>query len=292
MVRQVSHLHTKRNETELPTIHIISDAVGLTAQAVARAASSQFGITNPRLEVVPKVNSFEDIKSFLEEHSIVHQNLYGDNSLLVFYTLVNNEMKDELRAYVAKHKNIMSVDLMSDAVSALARSSGLEPSTEPGGLHVADQHYFDRITALEFTIDHDDGRNPQDLAKADIVILGVSRSSKTPLSVYLAQEGYKVANVPLDLQTSPPKELANVESTRLFGLVTAPEILVTIRKKRLGLASGVASSYANPEKVSLELKEARALMRKLGCIVIHTDNRAVEDTAQEILRYYELTHPR
>ena len=149
---------------------------------------------------------------------------------------------------------------------------------------MADQYYFKRIEAIEFTIAHDDGRNPQELSQADIVLLGVSRSSKTPTSIYLAQQGYKVSNIPLDPTTEPPRELLDVERTRLFGLMTTAEVLIGIRQRRLGNASVVASSYADPEK-------ARALMRKLGCIVIHTENRAVEETAQEILRYYERAHP-
>ena len=124
-----------------------------------------------------------------------------------------------------------------------------------------------------------------------MVLLGVSRSSKTPLSIYLSQQGYKVANVPLDLHTDPPRQVHDVDRTRLFGLMTTPEVLVGIRQRRLGNASVVAASYADPEYVYQDLEQARALMRKLGCIVVHTENRAVEETAQEILRYYERAHP-
>ena len=123
------------------------------------------------------------------------------------------------------------------------------------------------------------------------MLLGVSRSSKTPTSIYLSQQGYKVANIPLDPTTDPPRELADVERTRLFGLMTTPEVLIGIRQRRLGNASVVAARYADPEYVYQDLEQARALMRKLGCIVVHTENRAVEETAQEILRYYERAHP-
>lgn len=277
---------------ELPTIHIISDSVGLTAQAVARAAASQFGESNPRLEVLPKVDSFDDIEQYLQEHTVTHANEMGDGRLLVFYTLVDREMARQLEDYAAQRDNLTVVDIMSGPVGAIASFSGLEPSTEPGTLHVADSNYFHRIEALEFTINHDDGRNPQDLPIADIVLIGVSRSSKTPLSIYLAQEGYKVANVPLDLQTNPPEEIYEVDPRKLFGLITTPDVLVNIRKRRLGNAQSVASDYADPENVYQDLEKARDLMRKLGCIVVHTDNRAVEETAQEILRYYELAFPR
>ncbi len=185
----------------------------------------------------------------------------------------------------------MGVDIMTGAISAIAELSGMEPTSRAGTLRVADENYFKRIEAVEFTIEHDDGRNTQDLTKADIVLLGVSRSSKTPLSIYLSQQGYKVANVPLDPSTAPPAEIYDVDRTRLFGLMTTADVLVDIRQKRLGRAITVASSYADPEYVYEDLEKARALMRKLGCIIIHTEKRAVEETAQEIIRYYERAHP-
>lgn len=279
------------NATPLPTIHVVSDSVGLTAQAVARAAAAQFGVTNPIIEVLPKARTFEEIEAFIDEHSAFHRQRTGDGRILVFYTLVDAGLSRRLAEYAASRDDVVAVDLMTSAVGAIARMTGLAPSTTPGSVHVADQYYFRRIEAIEFTIAHDDGRNPQEIAQADIVLLGVSRSSKTPTSIYLSQQGYKVANIPLDPSTEPPKEIFDVERTRLFGLMTTAEVLVSIRQRRLGRAGGVASRYADPEFVYQDLEKARALMRKLGCIVIHAENRAVEETAQEILRYYERVHP-
>lgn len=279
------------NVTPLPTIHVISDSVGVTAQGVVRAAAAQFGVTNPCIEVLPKAQHFDEIREFLEAHLAFHKQRSGDGRILVFYTLVDKTLRGQLAEYAEANDDIEAIDLMTEAIDAISRISGLTPSTKPGGLHVADQYYFRRIEALEFTIAHDDGRNPQDLTHADIVLLGVSRSSKTPLSIYLSQQGYKVANVPLDIHTEPPAQIFDVDHTRLFGLMTTAEVLVGIRRRRLGNASSVASSYADPEYVYQDLEHSRALMRKLGCIVIHTENRAVEETAQEILRYYERTHP-
>ncbi len=279
------------NNTPLPTIHVISDSVGLTAQALARAAAAQFGVTNPNIEVLPHVRSSHEVKRFIDEHGELHKRTRGDERLLIFYTLVDGDLRKELSEYAASKPNVVAVDLMTDAMNAIAELSGKTPSKRPGGLHVADQHYFKRIEAIEFTIAHDDGRNPQELTQADIVLLGVSRSSKTPTSIYLAQAGYKVSNIPLDPSTEPPAQIYDVDPTRLFGLMTTPEVLVGIRQRRLGNASVVASKYADPEYVYQDLEEARKLMRKLGCIVVHTENRAVEETAQEILRYYERVHP-
>ncbi len=275
----------------LPVIHVISDSVGVTGQAVARAAAAQFGVTNPAVEVLSKASDFAEIRAFLEDHVAQNRAAGGDGRILVLYTLVGEQLRRALADYVAAHDEVVAVDLMTGAIDAMARMSGRAPLAQPGKLHVVDQRYFRRIEALEFTIAHDDGRNPQDLTCADMVILGVSRSSKTPLSIYLSQQGHKVANVPLDLETDPPCQIYDVDRTRLFGLMTTPEVLVGIRQRRLGNASAVARSYADPEYVYQDLEQARALMRKLGCIVVHTENRAVEETAQEILRYYERAHP-
>ncbi len=280
----------QRNETSIPTIHIISDSVGVTAQAVARAAAAQFGVPDPCIKLLPKVKSFADIKSFIDAHFEHHCETNGDGRMLIFFTLVNHGLRDQLLKYAKELDKLVLVDLMSDAIEAISELSGCCPAGLPGSLHAINSRYFQRVEALEFTIEHDDGRNPQDLVNADIVLLGVSRSSKTPVSIYLSQQGYKVANIPLDPATEPPQEIYNVERTRLFGLMTTAEVLVGIRKRRLGNAEVVAARYADPEYVYQDLERARALMRKLGCIVIHTENKAVEETAQEILRYYERMH--
>ncbi|MDO4290210.1 MAG: pyruvate, water dikinase regulatory protein [Eggerthellaceae bacterium] len=277
----------------IPTIHIISDSVGATAQAVARAAAAQFGVANPKIETLPKVKTYEEIHDFLEEHARHHVEELGNDRMLVFYTLVNTEVRNKVSAYVENHPNIVAVDLMTNAVEAISQMSGMQPAYRPGSLRAADAYYFRRIEAIEFTIAHDDGRNPHELTQADIVLIGVSRSSKTPLSIYLSQQGYKVANIPLDPSTEPPKEVYDVDPTRLFGLMTTADVLIDIRQRRLGAgkASLVAGRYADPEYVYEDLEKARKLMRQLGCIIVHTEKRAVEETAQEILRYYERSHP-
>ncbi len=289
------HNHTPdERAARVPTIHVISDSIGETAQVVARAAAAQFGVTNPRLEVFSKVKSYQEVHDYLAEHVRYHQQTLGDDRILVFYTIVDAGIRRELAAFTARHPNILAVDVMTSAVDAIAEMSGMEPVNEPGALRVVDQNYFRRIAALEFTIAHDDGRAPEDLTKADIVLLGVSRSSKTPLSIYLSQQGYKVANVPLDPATEPPSQIFDVDRTRLFGLMTTPEVLGPIRQRRMkksGRVGLISQRYADPAYIYEDLEKSRALMRRLGCIVIHTEQRAVEETAQEILRYYERSHP-
>jgi len=138
---------------------------------------------------------------------------------------------------------------------------------------------------MEFAVSHDDGRNPEGLINADIVLIGVSRTSKTPLAMYLAFKGWRVANVPLASGLEPPPQLYELDPRRVFGLVTDPDLLVDIRRERMFDLGAWVPGYSEREAVIAELEEARALMRKIGCIVIHTDNRAVEEAAQEIIRY-------
>lgn len=283
----------------LPTIHVVSDSTGTTAKALARAASASFGETNPAIEILPGIKSAAELTEELNAHLARHRARQIPGAFIIFYTLVDDELRKAMEAFVASAREdesdparkIIAVDVLAQAHDALAEATGRTPEPHPGALYSIDDQYFSRLAAVDFTINHDDGRNPQDLSKADIVLIGVSRTSKTPLSIYLSQLGYKVANVPLDSQTEPPKELFAVDPARMFGLMTTPELLVEVRKRRFTKVEHVASSYSEYEAVCEELASARDLMRKLGCIVIRTDNRAIEETAQEILRYYESAHP-
>lgn len=277
--------------SDFPTVHVVSDSVGATAQSVVRAAAAGFEIYDPAIEILPRVSSCAEMLTELEAHLEMHRSS-GKTPVVLFHTLVSPRLRMCMAQFVVENSaDLIAVDLMGDAVGALSAATGREPMGAPGSLHSVNEYYFRRIDAMEFTISHDDGRNPQDLTEADIVLIGVSRTSKTPLSIYLSQLGYRVANVPLDPQSEPPKEIFDVDPTRLFGLIISAEILADIRKRRLGMANNVAPSYADLECVYQDLEKARALMRKLGCIVVRTDNRAIEETSQEILRYYENAHP-
>lgn len=214
------------------------------------------------------MKSFEEVRGYLLEHARHHEEVLGDDRMLVMYTLVNADIREPLQGFLAEHPNIVAVDVLTAAVAAVSEMSGMEPVGKPGMLRVVDHNYFKRIGALEFTIAHDDGQNPEDLTKADIVLLGVSRSSKTPLSIYLAQQGLRVANVPLDPTTEPPSQIYDVDRTCLFGLMITPEVLLDIRRKRIKKAAGkagggqfamLAKNYADPEYIYRDLEASRAL---------------------------------
>lgn len=283
----------------LPSIHVVSDSTGTTAKALARAASASFGETNPYIETLPGIKTSSELTEELTKHLAYHRDRDIAGPFIIFYTLVDEDLVAAMDAFVAMAQEdpraqdhpVIVVDALDNAHAALAQATGRKPVPNPGALYSVNEQYFKRLAAVDFTINHDDGRNPQDLRKADIVLIGVSRTSKTPLSIYLSQLGYRVANVPLDAQTEPPKELYEVDPSRLFGLMTDPELLARVRGRRMAKAAHVASSYSELESIYAELESAHDLMRKLGCIVVRTDNRAIEETAQEILRYYESAHP-
>lgn len=270
--------------SSVPTVHVISDSLGDTAADVALAAAAQFDTGIVHIERLPKASSLEQISAFLDAH-LANED---PEHFLIFHTIVDRELRCALEDELVRRK-VPHVDILGPALDAIEHLTGKSPHGQPGVIRRTDERYFRRIEAMEFFVSHDDGRNPQDLTKADIVLVGVSRTSKTPLSMYLSFHGYKVANVPLAKGSEPPVELFDVEPFRIFGLLSTPEVLSTIRNERLGSdrVREVAGAYADPEAIEEELDEAKALMRRLGCIRIHTDGRAVEETAQVILGYFD-----
>ncbi len=260
------------------TVHIVSDSVGDTADMVARAAISQFDSDKFRIERLPKVSSAVQLRDLVDAHC--------GPTCIFLYTFADEALREEM-AKIAAERDAHVVDLLGPVIDALSAASGLPPRGEPGAVRRTDRGYFERIEALEFAVSHDDGRHPEDLPQAEVVLIGVSRTSKTPLAMYLAFKGYKVANVPLAPGVEPPKELFEVDPKKVFGLVTDVELLASIRSQRMRELGAYARHYADPEWVAKELEESRRLMRKIGCVVIRTDDRAVEEAAQEIIRYLD-----
>jgi len=259
------------------TVHILSDSLGETAEMVARAAIAQFDGDAFRIERLPRVRTAEELRSTVRSHC--------GRWCLFLYTLVDESLRSEMETLCAAGVN--GVDVLGPAVATIQRVTGIAPSGEPGAVRRTDEEYFERIEAMEFAVKHDDGRNPQDLADADVVLIGVSRSSKTPLAMYLAFKGYRAANVPLAPGVEPPGELFEIDPRRVFGLVTSAKVLQQIRTERMRELGTYVRGYADLEAIERELEEARAVMRRIGCIVVHTGGRAIEEAAQEIIRHLE-----
>lgn len=265
-------------------IHVISDSLGETATSVVTAAAAQFPLGDVRIKRLAKLTSIRQVTEYFDG---LDPEL-TDHPSAVFHTIVDPELRKAVRRELDE-REIPSVDLLGPGIAILSSLTGEPPAGVAGINHEADDRYFKRIEAMEFFVEHDDGRNPQELDRADIVLVGVSRTSKTPLSMYLAFMGYKVANVPLALGVEPPIELERVDPARIFGLMSTTETLVSIRTRRLSKdgASAYAASYADPAEVVAEQAEARKLMRHLGCMIINTSGKAVEETANEIIAQIE-----
>ncbi|WP_417061813.1 pyruvate, water dikinase regulatory protein [Enorma massiliensis] len=263
---------------KLATVLVISDALGETAASVALAAAGQFDEGAVAIERLSRVQDARQVKRYLES-------LAGAaKKIAAFHTIVQDELRSEVAGLLVE-QGIAAVDLLGPAISAIAAITGDAPKGIPGIIHQTDERYFQRIACMEYTVEHDDGRGADDLSEADIVLIGVSRTSKTPLSMYLALQGYRVANIPLAPQVEPPQALFEVDPARIFGLVTTVETIAPIRSQRLGTAQAqsAAGSYADPDAIELEFAYARTLMKRLGCFVVHTDGKAIEESATEII---------
>lgn len=258
-----------------PAVFVVSDSVGETADFVARAAVSQFNSGFIDIRRVPFVNNVSHIKEIVKEAKEV--------SGVIAYTIVLPELKDAL-VNEAESLGVPIVDILGPMVSALARVSGRAPQMKPGLLHKLDKNYFKKVEAIEFAVKYDDGKDPRGILKSDVVIIGVSRTSKTPLCMYLAHKSIKAANVPLVPEVAPPEEIYSLPKNRVLGLTIKPEILNEIRQERLrtlGLKSG--ADYASLERILTELDYADSIMRRVGCPVIDVSNKAVEETASKVL---------
>lgn len=258
-----------------PTIYVLSDSIGETAENIARAAVSQYDQENVEIIRIPYVRTVEQIEEILEE--VVQR------SGIICYTLVTGEVRDKL-SQLTIEKNIIAVDLMGPILKAVGTITQTHPRMRPGMVHKLDQDYFERVAAIEFAVKYDDGKNPSGFLKADIVIIGVSRTSKTPLSMYLAHKRVKAANLPLVPEVPLPDELFQIPSHKIVGLIIDPYKLNSIRTERLrtmGLNSD--ANYAALNRIAEELDYAKAIMRKLHCPIIDVSAKAIEETTNRIL---------
>lgn len=256
-------------------IYICSDSVGETAEAVARATVRQFDDHDTRIKRFGNIRSAEDIRAIVDEAC--------RNGGFIAYTLVQRELRDMMREE-SRRQNVRTVDIMGPMMQAYMESFDGSPNRLPGMLHRLDEDYFKRVEAIEFTVRCDDGRDTKSYLEAEIILIGVSRTSKTPLSIFLAHKGYKVANLPLMPEVKPPEELFQIRNGLIVGLSMVPEQMLRIRNERLralGLAPG--AKYAELERIEEELNYARSLMEKLGCMIIDVTDRAIEETAGIIM---------
>ncbi|ANA79022.1 hypothetical protein PVOR_27135 [Paenibacillus vortex V453] len=258
-------------------IAICSDSIGETAEAVVQATLRQFELPNTEIKRYMNVREEDELTELMEE--------VARRGGFVAYTLVQPELREVIREEAVR-LNIRTVDIMGPMMQAFADTFNDYPKRLPGLLHRLDDSYFRRVEAMEFAVQYDDGKDVSAILKADIILLGVSRISKTPLSMFLAHKGYKTVNFPIVPEMSPPSQLREVTNGNIIGLTIEPEHLLKIRSERLkvmGLPHQV--QYASLERIQEELDYALSLYTELGCPVIDVTDKAIEESAGLIMNF-------
>ena len=259
-------------------LHLVSDATGETLNAVARAACAQY----------------EDVSAVEHIYALVRGPKQLDRAIaeierepgLVMFTMVNDTLRDQLVARCAE-LDVPCISVLDPVINALGTYLGREISHKPGVQHEMNAEYFDRIAALNFTMAHDDGQSNGDLDEADIILVGVSRTSKTPTCIYLANRGIKAATVPLVPSAPLPPDLLTAKNPLIVGLVTSADRLMQIRKNRLlSLNEREETDYIDKDLISAELADARRLCNKHGWPVIDVTRKSIEETSAAILNLY------
>ena len=259
-------------------LHLLSDSTGETLEMVAKAALAQFEGSEVIRHFWPMVRSQQHLDRIMAE--------IAANPGLVLFTLVNSEtrLRLEERCRTLGLPTVPALDAVTDALEA---ALGQHPKARPGRQHMMDEAYFARVDAIHYTMAHDDGVAWEDWEEADIVLAGVSRTSKTPTSIYLANRGYKTANIPIVVESPPPPALFGLKHPLVVGLTTAPERLIQVRRNRLlSLNQAPETAYVDQDRVAREVQYARRMFADNGWPVIDVTRRSIEETAAAIINLY------
>ncbi|MES1976272.1 MAG: pyruvate, water dikinase regulatory protein [Pseudomonadota bacterium] len=256
-------------------LHLLSDSTGETLENIAKAALAQFDDVEMIRHFWPMVRTEAHLERILQE--------IAQNPGLVLFTLVNSGTRRtlETRCRALGLPAVAPLDPVTDALSSLL---GQQAKARPGRQHVLDAAYFARVDAIQFTMAHDDGINWEDWEEADIVLAGVSRSSKTPTSIYLANRGFKTANIPIVVESPPPAILFSLRHPLVVGLTTSADRLIQVRRNRLlSLNQVTETAYVDQEAVTREVAYARRMFADNGWPVIDVTRRSIEETAAAIV---------
>ncbi|HZR46717.1 MAG TPA: pyruvate, water dikinase regulatory protein [Candidatus Manganitrophaceae bacterium] len=269
--------------TDLRPILVVSDATGETGEKISQAALAQFTDTKTIVLRRHNIRTNAQIEEVLQEAK--------SKRGLIIFTFVSESLRLKMREG-ALQTGLLAVDLLGPILTAMSHFLNSPPNAEPGRLHRVDTNYFGRVEAVQFTVKHDDGQNLQGVPHADIVLVGPSRTAKTPLSIYLAQFGYKVANIPIILNLPLPKELQKVNPGRVVALVIDSTRLMEIREARLQKLNQRVSGYADIEMINQELNYCREIYRqnpKWG--IVDVTGRAVEEVATDVISWVRRSDP-
>jgi regulator of PEP synthase PpsR (kinase-PPPase family) len=272
-------MRTAKRRTPLATyfhVHLVSDSTGETLNAMLKATASQFAAAKPLEHIYALIRSRAQMEKTLAEIEA--------SPGLVLYTVINPDLRRLLEIRCSELQT-PAISVLDPLLNAFTDYLGLEQSLRPGAQHELNDAYFKRIAALDYTLSHDDGQMVWDLEPADVVLVGVSRTSKTPTCMYLANRGVKAANVPLVPTADPPPELFNLRKPMVIGLVASPERLAQIRQSRIGgmNAEGAAEEYSDLELIRQEVLKAKRLFAKHRWPTIDVTRKSVEETAAAIL---------
>lgn len=260
-------------------LHLVSDATGETLSAIAKAVIVQYS----------KVRGIEHVHSLVrtkKQMNRVYQVIESEPGI-VLYTIVNPELARGLDDF-CRTLNVPCVPVMASIMQVFESYLGAPSTPTVGGQHVLNAEYFRRIDALNFTMAHDDGRLPDDLNDADIVIVGISRTSKTPTSIYLAQRGFKTTNVPLIPELPLTPQLENANNVFVVGLIASADRISQVRRNRvMSLADRDLNEYVDRDVIEEEITYTRRLCSRNGWPVIDVTRRSVEETAAAILKHYQ-----
>lgn len=267
-----------KNMTKV-NIHLISDSTGETLGSISRAVISQFESVETEEFLWPLTRTMNQIDKIKE--SIIK------NPGIVLYTILQDDMINALRRHCYK-LNIPCISALSRIISQFSQYLKMDVTNSIGRQHILDQEYFSKVEAINYTIEHDDGQKVRDLDFADIIIIGVSRTSKSPTSVFLSCRGYKTANIPFVNLASFPKEIYDVKKPLIVGLMINPDKLLQIREVRVDSMgdTNLETDYIKIEKIKKEIAESRILFSQLKCPIIDVTKRSVEETSAKIIQLY------
>jgi regulator of PEP synthase PpsR (kinase-PPPase family) len=263
-------------------IYLISDSTGETLDRIFLALKAQFK------NIEYKVHSYSFTRTENQILKILDEAKENENSVIL-YTIVDNNLAKYL-ANVSDEKKIPCFGVLGNLILNFSKILNQKASHEPSGQHVLNEEYYDRIEAIQFTMNHDDGNLLNDVEKSDIILVGVSRTSKTPTSIYLANKGFKTSNIPLVNENSLPKKLReNPQVTCVVGLNTEPERLVDLRKNRMNsLKETENTKYTSIDNIKKEIEEAKKTFRKYRWPSIDVTRKSVEETAASIIKIHEI----
>jgi len=265
----------KMQMQDIPPVYVVSGSAGSSGEQMVNTVLAQFQDSGVQVITVGNVRT-------LSQMEIVIDQAKATGGTIV-HTMVDARVRAALKES-AKAKGVVEIDLVGPLMSRLKDVLGKEPAGQPGLYRLLHKSYFDRVSAIEFTMEHDDGQGAEGWSKAEIMLLGLSRSGKTPLSIYLSVLGYKVANYPVIPGVPMPEEFKEVAKDKVVGLMMDADRLLAIRSHRISQIGAAHSSYNEPSAIEAEIDFIEKLYKKGGFYVINTTNRTIESSADEIIK--------